>query len=322
MVTVPLKLKKNLDAMETDVAHSRQDQEGSKNAASNGPDINKLARDFSSGVKFSPRVKHMMEQSKIEIAAFINSLAPSAVTVEELLDVAAATTNAAQAPCAASAAGAEIRIAATQPAAVEVQAVFGSDSAARAECIAAAKPAAVEVQTVFGAESTAGADHPAATPRTTSATSFSATPSAAVAAVMTMTPIPPAAFDAAVDSDMDGSMAEGAMHATPTKNSFRASTECSGMFLRGQKMPASPLFVAKRAALLSPSKRDDGCVSSKTSENTPARCEKSASLGKGAPRIAMVPFLPSTPSSKSRRIEDVIAFGGISEKIASPVRSS
>jgi hypothetical protein len=76
--------QKNLDAMETDVAHSRQDQDGAKNVASNGPDINKLASDFSSGVKFSPRVKLMMEQSKIEIAAFIASLAPSDATAEEL----------------------------------------------------------------------------------------------------------------------------------------------------------------------------------------------------------------------------------------------
>jgi hypothetical protein len=62
----------------------------------------------------------MMEQSKIEIAAFINSLAPSGVAAEESLDVAATTTNAAQAPCAANAAGAENCIAAAQPAAMEV----------------------------------------------------------------------------------------------------------------------------------------------------------------------------------------------------------
>jgi hypothetical protein len=35
--------QKNLDAMETDVAHGRNDQDGAKNASSNGPDINKLA---------------------------------------------------------------------------------------------------------------------------------------------------------------------------------------------------------------------------------------------------------------------------------------
>jgi hypothetical protein len=82
--------QKNLDAMETDVAHSRHELDGSKPAASSGPDINKLAGDFSSGVNFSPRVKLMMEQSKKEIAIFINSLSPAAATVENQLNIAAA----------------------------------------------------------------------------------------------------------------------------------------------------------------------------------------------------------------------------------------
>jgi hypothetical protein len=102
--------QKNLDAMETDVAHSRHEQDGSKNAASNGPDINKLAGGFSSGVKFSPRVKHMMEQSKIEIAAFINSLAPSAATVEEQPSIATASS---ETNCAEYAARADNLVAAT-----------------------------------------------------------------------------------------------------------------------------------------------------------------------------------------------------------------
>jgi hypothetical protein len=234
--------QKNLDAMETDVAHNRQDQEGSKNAASNGPDINKLAGDFSSGVKFSPTVKHMMEQSKIEIAAFIKSLAPSVVASEKSLDVAAATTNTAQAPSAVGAAGAEDCIAATLPATVDGPAAFDADSAAGAEkCIAAAQPAAVEVQAVFGDESAARADIPAATPSAASVPS--ATPSTAMAAVKIMAPA--VAIDAAVVSDIDGSRAEGAVHASPTKNSFHASLECSRTFLRGQKTPASPLFAAK-----------------------------------------------------------------------------
>jgi hypothetical protein len=45
-------------------------------------------------------------------------------------------------------------------------------------------------------------------------------------------------------------------------------------------------------------------------------------LGKGSSWIAATPFSPTTSSSKPRRIEEVIAFGGISEKSASPVRSS
>jgi hypothetical protein len=98
--------------------------------------------------------------------------------------------------------------------------------------------------------------------------------------------------------------------------------ENSGTVLHGQKTTASPLNAAKETAPLSPFMRDDGCISSKPSETSPAGCENEALLGKGAPWIAAAPFSPSTPSSKSKRIEDVIAFGGISEKMASPVRSS
>jgi hypothetical protein len=285
--------QKNLDAMETDVAPSRHDQEGSKNAASNSPDINKLAGDFSSGVKFSPRVKHMMKQSKIKIAAFINSLAPSAAVAEEQPNVAAASMVDTEATCAASAAGAENLVAAGQPA-VEVQATLDTASAAEAGlCTAAANPAAVEAQAVPLAMSAAGANFPAAPPRP-------ATPADAAAAV--------------------GPRVEGAELSTPTKDSFRASSENSGTVLHGQKTPASPLYAAKETAPLSPITRDDGCISSKSSETSPAGREKGALLGKGATRIAAAPFSPST--SKSRRIKDVIAFGGISEKIASPVRSS
>jgi hypothetical protein len=67
-------LQNDKDAMDTDVNHSLPAEEGSKNSTSSGPDINKLAGDFSSGVKFPPRVKSMMDQSRIELTAFINSL--------------------------------------------------------------------------------------------------------------------------------------------------------------------------------------------------------------------------------------------------------
>jgi hypothetical protein len=57
-------------------------------------------------------------------------------------------------------------------------------------------------------------------------------------------------------------------------------------------------------------------------KTAPSRCEKRGPIDKGTPWIAAASFSPSTPASKSRKIEDVIAFGGISERIASPVRSS
>jgi hypothetical protein len=72
--------QKNLDDMDTDTARNLLDQEESKNLAANGPDVNRLAGEFLSGVKFSPKVKLMMEQSRVELSAFIKSMsAPAAV---------------------------------------------------------------------------------------------------------------------------------------------------------------------------------------------------------------------------------------------------
>jgi hypothetical protein len=117
-------------------------------------------------------------------------------------------------------------------------------------------------------------------------------------------------------SDLVGPKAEGPSFTSPTKASFRASSESPGTLLYGQKKDASTFIVAKKTAPLSPSARNFGSSSSKPSEAPPAGFEKEA------PWIAAVPFSPSTPSSKPKSIEDIIAFGGISEKLASPVRSS
>jgi hypothetical protein len=152
-VIVPLNLKKNHDAMDTDVTLNLQEQEGSKNAASNGPDINKLDGGFSSGVKFSPRVKLMMEQSRLELSAFINSLSSSAAAVE----------------CS------QVVAAATPPAAVDVQAAsYDVNTVGAGDCPTATPPAAVDVQAASYAVNAAGAvDCPAVTPRASSAVTFS-----------------------------------------------------------------------------------------------------------------------------------------------------
>jgi hypothetical protein len=81
--------QKNQDDMDTDATRNLQDQEGSKNSAANGPDVNRLAGEFSSGVKFSPRVKLMMEQSRVELSAFVKSLSSSAAAAEISQEVAA-----------------------------------------------------------------------------------------------------------------------------------------------------------------------------------------------------------------------------------------
>jgi hypothetical protein len=113
--------------------------------------------------------------------------------------------------------------------------------------------------------------------------------------------------------------------ASPTDEAarpFRAYSGGSGAVLQGQKTPSSPLGVAKETTPFSPIARDNGCLSPKPTSTSPAGRKKGAVLGKGSSWIAATPFSPTTSSSKPRRIEEVIAFGGISEKSASPVRSS
>jgi hypothetical protein len=85
------KSPKNQDAMDTDSTLNLQDQEGANQTSTGGPDINKLAGEFSSGVKFSPKVKLMMEQSRIEISAFIASLSASAAAAEKPVEKTAET---------------------------------------------------------------------------------------------------------------------------------------------------------------------------------------------------------------------------------------
>jgi hypothetical protein len=115
---------KNHDAMDTDSTLNLEDQEGAKHSSTNGPDINKLAGEFSSGVKFSPRVKLMMEQSRLEISAFINLLSASAATAENSVETAAAT----------------------PPAPMEAPAVSGVVTPTEDDFPAAAHPASGDVQ--------------------------------------------------------------------------------------------------------------------------------------------------------------------------------
>jgi hypothetical protein len=289
--------QKNQDAMDTDATLNLQDQEGSKNSATNGPNVNRLAGEFSSRVKFSPRVKHMMEQSRLELSAFIKSLSPSAAVAENTQEVDAVpsptTVDAQAGPCATSG--------------------FG------AGCPAAATSAAGDVATP--ASSAGAGDSPAALPRTSSPASASlVAPSVDSPAATTQGPAPSSIPAVAVSS-----AAVRDSQATPTKNSknsFRTSAECAVEIFQGSGTPSSPILAVEGAAQLSPSKGAVGSGSLEISENAPSGCEKQAPLGKGTPRIATNTFSPSTPASKSKKIEDVIAFGGISEKIASPIRSS
>jgi hypothetical protein len=268
--------QKNLNAMETDVAHNRHELDGSKNNASIGPDINKLAGDFSSGVKFSPRVKLMMEQSKKEIAFFINSLVPAAATAEDQLFVAAASGDV---DCMETSAGVGKLVAAAKTM---------LSVAAAAEALppaVASPPASPRSATDAGAEYFLSTVQPAeaqGTPTFTTGAGVTATPvvvetlpfpSAGCAAgvvfsAVTSSPSSHAAFDPI------GPKVDGPSFTSPTKDSFRASSESSETFLYGQKKDASPFIDAKKTAPLSPSTRNNGSSSSKPSEAPPAGYEK------------------------------------------------
>jgi hypothetical protein len=294
--------QKNLDAMETDVTHGRNVQDGANNASSKGPGINKLVSDFSSGVKFSPRVKRMMEQSKIEIAAFIASLPSSAAAAEE-------TTYCAAAPPASPGAG--------------IVAESGCPAAATEKRLLSA---AATTEPNHAAGSAAGAekhDVPELLTAEAQRTPVSAaeTEIAAVADVHDAagTLSPPATAVAAFPA---ASPAPSPVPTSAAARPFRAYSDISGEVLQRQKTPSSPLGTAKETTSLSPIKGDDGCLSQKYPATSPTGCKKGAMPVKGTPWIAATPSSPPMPSAKPRNIEEVIAFGGISEKTASPVRSS
>jgi hypothetical protein len=278
--------QKNLDAMETDVTHGRNVQDGANNASSKGPDINKLVSDFSSGVKFSPKVKRMMEQSKLEIVAFIASLPSSAAAAEETPICAAAPPASpdagivAESGCPAAATGKRLLSAA---ATAEPNLAAGSDAGAE-------ETAVPELLTVEAQR----------TPVSAAETEFAAVADVHDAAG-TLTPsrrTAGAAFPAA-------SLAPSPVPTTAAARPFRAYSDFSGEVLQRQKTPSSPLGAAKETASLSPIRGDDGCLSQKSPATSPAGCKKGAMLVKGTPWIAATPSSPPMPSAKSRKIEEV-----------------
>jgi hypothetical protein len=303
--------QKTPDVMETDAAHGRLDQNGTNNATSNGPDINKLAGEFSSGVKFSPRVKRMMELSKIEIAAFIASLSPDAVAAEAVPNSAAAQTESS---------GTE-----SVPAACSHAAAAEKRDVSAAATDSAGESASHRTAAAAGAENSAPLLQPAGAISPVSV-GVAETGVPAVARISAV-----ASDSTAADTQVPSPVTRAAMTASSAAtlgtsaeatSSFRPSSDRSGAFLQGQKTPSPPLSAAKETASFSPSTRDDGFCSPKLAASSLTRQKKEKPIVSEAPWIATSHLSPPAPSSKPRKTEDVIAFGGISEKIGSPVRSS
>jgi hypothetical protein len=330
------KSPKNQDAMDTDSTLNLQDQEGANQSSTGGPDINKLAGEFSSVVKFSPKVKLMMEQSRLEISAFIASLSASAAAAEKPVETTAVTppapvvapdvSAAATAPEAASSAAAQsvdlcctARVAEAPAAGAEISLVeaaapptaaveFGSADDAAGHSAAAtisATDAQIDIGHVFDINAKAII---AAASRAPSLISAALTP---ISGSGTPVPAPPAA-DAVF-------AAAGIPTAGSQKGSFRNSSKSAREVLRGPKTNCDASHSTAETSQLPPGERTVGGGHMEDSAPTPPQCEKRAPLVSTSPRIAAAPFSPSTPS---RKLADVIAFGGIGEEMTSPICSS
>jgi hypothetical protein len=129
-------------------------------------------------------------------------------------------------------------------------------------------------------------------------------------------PVPAPCIDSAVNAAV-----AGASPAIPP-NPFRASAEGAGKVFRGSETPPSPILSAAGTSQLSPCKGVVGIGGLEGPEAALSGSEKEATLGKNSARIAATSSPPSTPTPKPRKKEEVIAFGGISERMASPIRSS
>jgi hypothetical protein len=223
------KSPKNQDAMDTDSTLNLQDQEGANHSSTSGPDINKLAGEFSSGVKFSPRVKLMMEQSRLEISAFINSLSASAAAAENSVEMAAAT----------------------PPAPVEVPAVSGAVTATEADFPAAAHPASGDVHScvVRAAEAPAagtGIVQEAAAASPIAAVEFSSADDAAVCSAVATLSAADAHISVGPVFDINAGASPAVASRAPSPVSATSAPPSGG----GTPAPASPFHAAEADALL------------------------------------------------------------------------
>jgi hypothetical protein len=292
--------QKNLDEMDTDTSRNLQDQEKSKNSAANGPDVNRLAGEFSSGVKFSPKVKLMMEQSRVELSAFIKSLSTPTAAAEPPQEAAAMLAPVVALDETRAATGSEVVL----PAAAELPQEI---AAMPAPVVTLGEPCAATGSEAFFSAAAASAAGEAASPAFCAATEYCPT---AVPGVLT-------SVSSAISSG-----ASPAAYPTKVPSSFHTSTEVTREILRRSETAPSPLLASAEANQISPIPGDTGLGSMEISSAAPLEGEKHASLGKNASRIAATTSSPSTPISKQRKIDEVIAFGGISEKSPSTIRSS
>jgi hypothetical protein len=297
-------LKQGRDEMDTEISPSLESAgEASKSSAS-GPDVNKLASDFSSGVRFSPRVKKMMEQARAELRALADAFSGASSTGAE-----SPTLDAIPPP--AAAAEAEAASTAMLPPA-DVAAV--TETAASASIRASsALPRLADV--AAAARTPPSAIFPAAAE--TIAPACARPPRLAVVAAAARTP-PPADFPAVAEATVATANAPD----TAT-NTFCVPQDSAGEFLSREEKTPHLVYAEEKTDKLSPSQGNYGRrgVEKSATKATPLK-DQTQQTDAGS-RVAVSSFKPSMPASTTRKqIKEVITFGGISQKLSSPVRLS
>jgi hypothetical protein len=287
-------LMQGRDEMDTDISPSLESAGETSKSLASGPDVNKLASDFSSGVRFSPRVKKMMEQARAELRALVDAFSGDSFMGAEppMLD-------------------------AVPPPAAAATAVLPPANAAAATEIAASASVCASPASPGLAEVTAAARTPPPTvfpvAAETTAPACTRPPGLAVVAAAVRT-TPPADFPAT---------AEATGTAATTASTFRVPQGSMGEFLPREEKTPRLVYAEEKTDKISPSQGNYGRrgVEMSATKATPLKDQTQQTVT--GSRVAAAPFKPSTPTSTTRRpIKEVIAVGGISQKLSSPVRSS
>jgi hypothetical protein len=287
-------LKQGRDEMDTDISPSLETAGEASKSSVSGPDVNKLASDFSSGVRFSPRVKKMMEQARAELRTLADSFSGASSTGAE-----SPMLEAVPPPAAAAAAEA----AATDMLPPADDATAAGIAASASVCASPASPGVADV--AAAARTPPRAVFPAVAETTEPA--CARPPGFAVATAAARTPSP-ADFCAAAE-------ATGAT----AVSTFRVPQGSAGELLLSEEKTPHLVHAEEKTDKLSPSQGNYGRRGAEKA--TPLK-DQSQQTDAGS-RVAAASFKPSTPASTTRRpIKEVIAFGSINQKLSSPVRLS
>jgi hypothetical protein len=324
-------MKQGRDEMDTDTSPNLESAGDTSKSSAAGPDINKLANDFSSGVRFSPRVKLMMERARTELTAMAAAFSGDSLAGVELPSLATAPLSSIPAaaevatmsmPSSANdatvsnfAAAARSSTPPASPGTDDVSAVGISPPPAVFPAAAESAPPA----STWNAKAVvaAAAEWTAASPAVAeSDTVFAQLPGNPVGAAVARSP-PPAIFSATAEASGASANARNA-----SANNFCVHQGSKGKFLPREEKTPSNIYAEEKTNRIPPSQGNYGCQSLETSATKTSPLKEQAQRTVAGSRVATAPFKPSSPTPPTRRpIKEVIAFGGIDQKLSSPVRS-